>query len=60
MDCSLPGSFVHGIYQARIQEWVAISFSKDLPNPEIESTSPPLAGEFFTTEPPGMIMVKAN
>ena len=27
MDCSLPGSSVHGISQARILEWVAISFS---------------------------------
>ena len=27
-DCSLPGSSVHGIPQARILEWVAISFSK--------------------------------
>ena len=28
VDCSLPGSSVHGILQARILEWVAISFSK--------------------------------
>ena len=28
MDCSLPGSSVHGILQARILEWVAISCSK--------------------------------
>ena len=28
MDCGLPGSSVHGIVQARILEWVAISFSK--------------------------------
>ena len=28
MDCSPPGSFVHGILQARIQEWVAIPFSR--------------------------------
>ena len=28
MDCSLPGSSVHGIFQARLLEWVAISFSK--------------------------------
>ena len=28
MDCSLPGSSIHGIFQARILEWVAISFSK--------------------------------
>ena len=27
IDCSLPGSSVHGIFQARILEWVAISFS---------------------------------
>ena len=29
MDCSLPGSSVHRILQARILEWVAISFSRD-------------------------------
>ena len=29
MDCSLPGSSVHGILQARILEWVAISFSRE-------------------------------
>ena len=28
MDCGLPGSSIHGIFQARIPEWVAISFSK--------------------------------
>ena len=28
MDCSLPGSSVHGIFQTRVLEWVAISFSK--------------------------------
>ena len=27
MDCSLPGSFVHGIFQARVLEWVATAFS---------------------------------
>ena len=30
MDCSLPGSFVHGIFQAIVLEWTAISFSKYL------------------------------
>ena len=29
MDCSLPGSSVHGIFQARVLEWVAIAFSKN-------------------------------
>ena len=28
MDCSPPGSSIHGIFQARVLEWVAISFSK--------------------------------
>ena len=27
MDCSLPGSFAHGIFQARVLKWVAIAFS---------------------------------
>ena len=28
VDCSLPGSSIHGIFQARVLEWVAISFSR--------------------------------
>ena len=32
MDCSLPGSFVHGIFQTRILKWVAISFSRGSPH----------------------------
>ena len=56
MDCSLPGSSVHGIFQARILEWVAFPTPGDLPDPGIEPTflvSLALAGGFFTTEPPG-------
>ena len=30
MDCSLPGSSIHGIFQARVLEWGAIAFSKVL------------------------------
>ena len=51
MDSSLPGSSVHGIFQARILEWVVISSLGDLPDPGIESESfgsPTLAGGFFT------------
>ena len=40
MDCSLPGSSVHRISQARILEWVAISSSRDLPDPGIKPASP--------------------
>ena len=28
MDCSLPGSSIHGIFQVRVLEWVAIAFSQ--------------------------------
>ena len=31
MDCSLPGSSIHGIFQARGLEWGAIAFSEDWP-----------------------------
>ena len=30
MDCSLPGSSIHGIFQARVLEWGAIAFSEQL------------------------------
>ena len=40
MDCSPPGSSVHGISQARILEWVAISFSEGSSRPRIEPGSP--------------------
>ena len=46
----------HGIFQTRILEWHAISYPGDLPGPGIKPMSlafPPLAGGFFTTEPPG-------
>ena len=51
MDYSPPDSPVHGIFQARIPKWVAISYSKDLPNPGIEPmslVSPAMAVRFFT------------
>ena len=35
IDCSLPGSSVHGIFQARILEWVAISFSRESSRPRV-------------------------
>ena len=40
MDCSPPGSSVHGILQARILEWVLCPPPGDLPNTELEPASP--------------------
>ena len=51
MDYNPPGSSVQEILQARILEWVAIFFSRDLPDTEIKPAylmSPALAGGFFT------------
>ena len=45
MDCSLPGSSVHGILQERILEWVAMSSSGDLPDSGIEPGSPALQAD---------------
>ena len=53
VDCSLPGSSVHGILQARILEWIAISFSRDLPDPGIEPRSPAVQADALPSEPLG-------
>ena len=42
-----------GILQARILEWVAISFSRDLPDPRIEPRSPTLQADSLPSEPQG-------
>ena len=39
VDCSPPGSSVHGILQARILEWVAMSFSRGSPDPSTKFRS---------------------
>ena len=39
MDCSLPGSSVHGILQARILEWVAMPSSRETSRPRIKPKS---------------------
>ena len=48
MDCSPPGSSVHGILQARILEWVAISFSRASSWPRVQTRVSHTAGRFFT------------
>ena len=48
MDCSLPGSSVHGILQARTLEWIAMSFSRGSFQPR-DQTRISYAGGFFTT-----------
>ena len=51
MYYSLPGSSVHGILQARILVWVAISFLGGLPDPGIERRFPALQADFLPSKP---------
>ena len=56
MDCSLPGSSVHGILQARIQEWVSILFSRGSSRRRDWIQVSCIAGRFFTTELSGGLL----
>ena len=47
LDCSLPGSSIHGILQARILEWVAISLSRESSWPSDQSQVSRIAGRRF-------------
>ena len=47
MDCSLPGSSVHGILQARVLEWVAISFSRGSSQPRDRTQVSRIGGRCF-------------
>ena len=53
MNCSLSGSSVHGILQARILEWVAIPFSRGSAGSGIERGSPTLKADFLPSVIPG-------
>ena len=50
--CSLPGSSVHGIFQARILEWVAISFSRGSSRPKNRTWVSCIAGSTWATGKP--------
>ena len=52
MDCSLPGSSVHAILQARILEWVAIPFSRASSQPGVKPSFPTLQADTLLSEPP--------
>ena len=52
VDCIPPGSFVHGIFQARILEWPFPS-PGDIPDPAVKPGSPALQADSLPTEPLG-------
>ena len=46
--CSLPGSSIHGIFQARVLEWVAISFSRGSSQPRAQTQVSRIVGRRIT------------
>ena len=59
MDCSPPGSSVHGLLQARILEWVVIPISTGSSQPAIEPGSPALQADSFPSELQGNERIEA-
>ena len=53
MDCSLPGSSVHGIFQAILLEWIAISFSRGSSQPRDWTQVSRVETDALLSEPPG-------
>ena len=53
MECSLPGSSVHGIFQARVLEWATISFSRGSFRPRDRNRVPALQTDALPSETPG-------
>ena len=60
MDCSLLGSSVHGILQARILEWVAIPFSRGSSQPRNQTQVSRIVGDSLLAEPPGELLFEAS
>ena len=53
MDCSPPGSSVHGVLQAKILEWIAMPFSRGSSQPRDQTHVSSTEGRFFTAETSG-------
>ena len=60
MDCSLPGSSVHGIFQARVLEWIAISFSKGSSQPRDQTRVSHIVDRRFTVWVPSLVFLKTT
>ena len=58
MCCSLPGSSIHRIFQARVLEWVPFPSLGDLPDLGIEPRSPTLQADTLPSEPPGKPLIR--
>ena len=55
-DCSLPGSSIHGTFQARVLEWGAIAFSTGSSQPRDQTRVSRIAADALPSEPSGKII----
>ena len=60
MDCSLPDSSIHGILQARVLEWVTISFSRGSSLPRDRTWVSALEADALPSEPPGQPKISSS
>ena len=60
MDCSLPGSFLHVIFQARVLKWVAISFFRGSSQSGDQTWVSHIAGRHLPSEPPGKAYMQST
>ena len=60
MDCSLPVSFIYGIFQARILEWVAMSFSRGSSWPRDQTWVSHIAGRLYYLSHQGILSFRAH
>ena len=60
MACSLPGSSIHGIFQARVLEWGAIAFSRGSSRPRDRSQVSTSQTDALPSEPPGKPLEKCE
>ena len=60
MDCSPPDSSIHGILQARILEWVAISSSRGSSQPRDQTQVSCIADRFLLSETPGKFISQCH
>ena len=54
--CTPPGSSIHGVLQAKILEWAAISISRESSQPRYRTRSPALQTDSLPCEPPGNLV----
>ena len=60
IDCSLPGSSVHGVFQAIVLEWIAITFSRGSSQPKAQTQVSSIVDRCFTVWATREVLITHN